>query len=226
MSLQPLEENRPLLRAFRRGEPEAFAAVFTQYAPRIAAMLRHGFAFNSGGRTYRYRGARMTADLEDRLHDVFERAFREQARMAYDGLSPYERYLSAIARNLIIDDLRKKEHALIDYTYLDEVPAKNVVPESVPPEDAEEIASNNELISLVARFKTTLNPRELQVYALRFEEGLMHKDIAEKTGLSESKIKTSERRIRERFFTFMKKHGYFAGYGKTTGGWLRSLVLL
>lgn len=223
----PLEEDRALLKRFRDGAPEALAEVFTQYGPSVAALLRHGFTFRSGNRTCRYRGARSTFDLEDRLHDVFARAFQERARLGYDGLTPYDKYVAGIARNLVIDDFRKKEHALVDYAYLDAAQVdEEVAIAPAQPEDAETAAANKELEALVVRFKGTLRPRERQIYELRFDEDLMHKEIVERTGLSESKIKTSERRIRERFFGFMKKHGYFANYRRTPGGWLRSLGVL
>ncbi len=224
--MTPLEENRTLLEAFRRGEPEALGAVFEGYGPRIATILRHGFVFRSGGRSCRYRGARSTFDLEDRLHDVFARAFSDRARLGYDGLTPYERYLGAIARNLIIDDFRKKEHALVDYAYLDETSATVDDTSGLAPNvpvDAGTAAADRQLAELVGRFRATLGPRERSVYECRFDGGLEHAAIAERTGLTESKIKTSERRIRERFFRFMKQHGYFSGYEKTSGGWLRWL---
>jgi RNA polymerase sigma-70 factor (ECF subfamily) len=227
--LKPLEEDRALLEAFRRGEPDALSAVFTQYGPGVAKILRHGFTFQSGGRNCRYRGARADFDLEDRLHDTFVRAFSERSRQSYDGLTPYDRYVAAIARNLVIDDFRKKENALVDYAYLDDVAVavddtSAIAPDK--PKDAEAIVADKELGELVERFKASLKAREREVYDLRFDQGLLHKEIAERTGLSESKIKTSEQRIRKRFFGFMKKHGYFTGYAKSGRGWLRSLGVL
>lgn len=228
--MEPLEKDRALLDAFRRGEPRALTSVFEQYAPRVAKLLRHGFAFESGGRSCRYRGAHSQFDLEDRLHDVFVRAFSERARAGYDGLKPYDRYVAGIARNLIIDDFRKKQHALVDYQFLDEVPATvddsaGIAP--TMPQDAEAAVADEQLRNLVSQFKDALDERERTVYDLRFDQGLQHKDIATKTGLSESKIKTSEQRIRKRFFVFMKKHGYFTGYKKSvSGGWLQTLGIL
>ncbi len=229
MDIPALEEDRALLEGFRRGDPEALAAVFRRYAPRVAEVLRHGFTFNSGGRSCRFRGAHSTFDLEDRLHDTFARAFADRARDGYDGLTPYDRYLSTIAKNLVIDDFRRKERALVDYDFLDEAP--HAVDFSQPiaparPADAEALASDKELEALVSRFVDDLGTREREVYELRFLRGLQHKDIATRTGLSESKIKTSERRIRTKFFRMLKKNGYLTGYEKTGGGWLRSVGVI
>jgi RNA polymerase sigma factor (sigma-70 family) len=221
-----LEEDRDLLERFRRGERGALSIVFHRYAPGVAALLRHGFVFQSRGRWCRFRGARSPADLEDRLHDVFARAFSEPARLGYDGISPYDRYVASIARNLAIDDFRRKEHTLLAYALEDEIPAAEA-PAGVlnaPTDDAEANVASDELSSLVIGFKAGLTGRERQVFELRFEEGLEHKDIMARTRLSASKIKTSELRIRRAFFRLMKKHGYFDAYTQDRGGWLRSIV--
>jgi DNA-directed RNA polymerase specialized sigma24 family protein len=76
---------------------------------------------------------------------------------------------------------------------------------------------------LVREFTATLKPREAQIYRLRFEQGQDHKAIADETGLSPSKIKTSEKRIRTGFFDFMKRRGYFGAYAQSSSGWLRAL---
>ena len=76
-----LVENRGLLDRFRRGEPAALAEVFRSYAVGVARLLRLGFDFYSDGRQCRFHGVSTEFDLEDRLHDVFARAFAEQARL-------------------------------------------------------------------------------------------------------------------------------------------------
>lgn len=226
-------ENRELLDAFRRGERHALERAYEHFAPSITGFLRQGFSFDSGGRQCRYLGARSQFDLDDRLHDVFSRAFSENARLAYDGLSSYRTYLFVIARNLIIDDFRKKQHALLEYS-MDAVdaavepagggtatdPIDGLFARSGDPRaDAE----NAELLSLVEKFKSKLPPREHEIYRLRFVDNLGHDEIATQTGMSKSKIKTSEQRIRERFFDFMQSHGYFEGYVREGRGWLRLL---
>lgn len=226
-----LVENRPLLDGFRRGDTAALTQVYSAYAPAIAAFLRGGFNFQSGGKSCRFKGARSEFDLEDRLHDVFGRAFSESARLAYDGLTPYKSYLFTIARNLVIDDFRKKEHALTEYA-IEDAPATSddasepllghVAQTGEPHRDNE----SAELVALVKQFKESLAEREREIYVMRFEEELEHKDIAVRTGLSPSKIKTSEGRVRVLFFEFMKRHGYFTGYSQDRRGWLRGLGVI
>jgi RNA polymerase sigma-70 factor (ECF subfamily) len=218
-----LVENRALLDRFRRGEPAALAEVFRAYAAGVAKLLRLGFDFQSEGRQCRFHGVSTEFDLEDRLHDVFARAFAETARLGYDGLTPYATYLRTIAKNLIIDDFRRKERALTEYSI--ELVESAPAPRTEAAGDPERDASTLELAGLVASFEASLTDRERTIYRLRFREELEHRDIVKQTGLSESKVKTSEKRIRVAFFEFMKRHGYFEGYRQDRKGWLRSLFI-
>ncbi|MBI4822195.1 MAG: sigma-70 family RNA polymerase sigma factor [Deltaproteobacteria bacterium] len=222
-----LVEDRKLLDAFRRGEAVALDRVYRQYAPPLAVFLRAGFSFRAEGRNCRFRGASSAFDLEDRLQDTFSRAFAQNARMSYDGLSPYRAYLFTISRNNVIDEFRRKERALTESfseepADLESEPAGDPRFGRGPATGRPEVdAESAELAGLVQRFRDELPGREREIYRLRFEEELEHKDIATRTGLSASKVKTSEKRIRTTFFEFMKERGYFAGFEANEGGWLR-----
>ena len=230
-----LTEDRQLLDGYRQGDRDALGRVFRAYAPAVAAWLRSGFSFTSGGRQCRFHGVRSEFDLEDRLHDVFGRAFGDAARKGYDGLSPFATYLRTITKNLIVDDFRKKERALTEYS-IEQIEGAAAPDEDAPGEPLSGVAAvtghpdrdagANEVIDLVARFKANLDARERHVYELRFERELEHKEIVKETGLSPAKVKTSEKRIRIAFFEFMKRHGYFAGYAQNDRGWLRSIFSL
>lgn len=225
-----LTEDRALLDRFRKGDPSALQTVYRHYAPAVARRLRAGFSFTSQGRRCRFHGTRSAFDLEDRVQETFTRAFSERARLAYDGLTSYEAYLFTITKNLIIDDFRKKARALVEYSVeADEhaaAPAHDAAHEPLHgvfsrTGDPSEDVGRAEVGALVARFEQELPAREQQIYRLRYKDELEHKAIAEQTGLSPSKIKTSEQRIRLRFFRFMQAHGYFAGYEQQPQGWLR-----
>ncbi len=224
-----LVEDRALQDAFRRGDNAALLRVYRHYAPIIAKLMARGFSFQSQGRDCRFHGTRSTFDLEDRVQEVFARALSERARLAYDGLSCYEAYLRTIAKNLIIDDFRKKERALVEYSIdTQEAPDIRPVAASEPllgqlsaTGNPSEDVGRAEVVQLVAQFEADLGGREREIYRLRFVQELEHKDIVHQTGLSASKIKTSEQRIRTRFFRFMQDRGYFTGYVQQERGWLR-----
>src|ERR671919_469239 len=87
-----------LLEAFRRGEREALARVYRDHVDDVEAFLRARLA----------RAGRLTAwSLADLVQDVFLRAFANKARASYDGQREYQPYLRALARNLLIDRLRR-----------------------------------------------------------------------------------------------------------------------
>src|SRR5260370_32678632 len=107
-----LIERRELLDRFKRGERRALEEVYRHYAPELAAFLQRGFTFSSGGRPLRFSGYAQPFDLDNALQETFLRAFKESARVGYDGLHPYKSYLFAIARNLVLDEFRNREVAM------------------------------------------------------------------------------------------------------------------
>ena len=227
-----LTDDRELLEAFRRGDKDALVTVYRAYAPVVGRVLAAGFTFESQGRSCHFRGLRSAFDREDRLQDVFTRAFAERARLAYDGLTPYQAYLLKIARNLVIDEFRAKKRALVEY--FDEAPEQAEASSDGVGEplhglagvsgSPEADARTAETLALLERFRGSLGERERAILTLRFRDGLDHAQIEARTGLSPSRIKTSESRIRRRFFRFMKQHGYFDGYEQDERGWLRTLA--
>lgn len=227
-----LAENRELLDRFRKGEQKALKEVYVAYVDAVAKVIRFGFTFSSRGRSCRYRGAHSQFELEDRIHEVFLRAFTEKTRQQYDGVSSYTAYLRTIAKNLIIDDFRKKEHQMMDYSVEITDPEPSSAPQaSVEPlEGAMQVSGqpehdteNREILARVSEFQASLGERERKVFSLRFQEQLEHQQIAEQTGFSKSQIKTSEKRIRTLFFEYMQRHGYFQNYVQEQRGWLRKL---
>lgn len=121
-----LLESSDKLEAFRRGDRDLLDQVYRHYVGDVERMLRGGFTFTSQGDTIRFRGISAPFRLQEAIQDTFIKAFREQARHAYDGSRNYRPYLLAIARNLIIDDFRRRSLEsdlfvhLGDMTYRDE----------------------------------------------------------------------------------------------------------
>jgi RNA polymerase sigma-70 factor (ECF subfamily) len=103
-----LSSDRVLLEQFRAGKLEALTRVYEEYAGMIAGFLTRGFTFSSKGRALEFRGYQQPFDLENVLQETFVRAFSEPARLAYDGLTPYRSYLTAIARNLVLSEHRRR----------------------------------------------------------------------------------------------------------------------
>jgi len=215
-----LVDNRALLQRFRRGEAKALRQVLAHYAPLISGLLRRGFGFNVGGERIRFGGYESTFDLEDALQEVFRRAFSENARLNYDGLRPYKAYLGAIARNTVINEYQARKRKLERFAVElndtmhvveeewsasdDPLAFGDSEPTGKPAKDVETI----ELRNLLLTFRDTLSDRERDIFGLRFEEHLSHAAITERSGISPSKIKTTEAHIRKRLLHYLREHGY------------------
>src|SRR5437763_656168 len=104
-----LVERRELLDRFRVGQQSALAEVYRHYRPELVAFLSRGFSFRSGERTLSFRGYTQPYDLNNAVQETFARAFKESARLGYDGLRSYKWYLLTIARNFVIDEFRQRD---------------------------------------------------------------------------------------------------------------------
>ncbi|MCB9556373.1 MAG: sigma-70 family RNA polymerase sigma factor [Deltaproteobacteria bacterium] len=210
--------DRPLLEAFRRGDREALETVYEEYAPLVASFLARGFTFVSKGRQMHFRGYHQPFDLENTLHETFARAFGERARLAYDGLTPYRRYVIAIARNLVLSELRIRELALSQLVTVDDGEPLEAVFDSMseapvgttPPEEggAEGAYLLRELASLYQQFVDQLEPNQRVFFVARFEDGMTQVESGRCAGLSHMQSRSLEKKLRRQFLRFMQNHGY------------------
>ncbi len=230
-----LVEDRALLDAFRRGDREALARVFTHYAEELARLLAGGFAFVVDGKTCRFQGYRSRFDLEDKLHEVFAKAFAEKARLGYDGLGSFRNYLFGIARHAVIDDFRSKQRAMLRFSIDDEnLPEPVAEPHEESVEVLEGLVSNTgdpvrdvehaELAGLLGRLRAELSAEEEEVFRLRFVEGRSLAEVEAQTGRSPSKVKTTEQRLRRRLVDTIWSSGYLDDLRGRAGGWFERLV--
>jgi RNA polymerase sigma factor (sigma-70 family) len=227
-----LVERRELLDRFRSGQRSALEEVYRHYAPEVANFLSRGFGFSSRGRDMRFTGYAQPCDLDNALQETFARAFRESARLGYDGLHSYKNYLLAIARNFVLDELRSREVAMTPFVELqadgggagdapvtlDEGAAPEaslqVAPTGPRQASAEQDFLRNELGKLYASFVASLDERDRTFFHARFEEQLTQVDAGARAELSHMQARTLEKKLRERFLKFMQRHGYLEAYGR------------
>jgi RNA polymerase sigma-70 factor (ECF subfamily) len=186
---------RDLLERFRAGERAALEAVYRHHAPDVARHLRHGFTL---GR-FHFAGYSQPFDLDNAVQETFARAFKESARVAYDGLRPFGAWLFSIARNLVIDDLRERRLALEPFLQPD-AEAADAAPE-------EELL-RHELRRLYYDFVEQLDGRERAFFLLRFEEQRTQVEAGRACGLSHMQARTREKRLRRQFLAHMQRGGY------------------
>jgi RNA polymerase sigma-70 factor (ECF subfamily) len=222
-----LIERRELLDRFKRGERRALEEVYRHYAPEVAAFLHRGFTFQSGGRPLRFAGYAQPFDLDNALQETFMRAFKESARLGYDGLHPYKSYLLAIARNLVLDEFRNREvamspfidrleaAALVERSEGDEAAPATTVSDSPSANTSAELDFlRNELARLYAAFVARLDERDRTFFRHRFEEQRTQIDAGAQSGLSHMQARTLEKKLRRAFLAFMQANGYLEAYAQ------------
>lgn len=196
---------RDLVRGFKAGERAALTEVYRRHAEEVALLLRHGFAFESGGRGHRFVGFGSGFELQDVLHETFRRAFEPRARAAYDGIRPYGAYVGTIARNLVLRSFRARE---VLFPLLDgggEQPTV-VSPIDEGPSPEREV-HDAEVRELVAGFLATLAPDDRRLIELRFVEGLSQRDAAAALGLGRQRVRTREKQLRGKLLEYLRERG-------------------
>ncbi len=193
-----LTTDRSLLDAFRRGDRTAMEAVYRHYAPPLSKRVASGLS-GGGGRV------RVSSPFEVGavVQEVFTRAFSERARLAYDGLSPYAAYLSTIARNYLLNELRVREEPAPP-----EELASAVGDGGEKAQSPHEHAEASELLRLTQDFVRGRPEREQAIYQARFEQGLTQDAAAKALGLTRIQVRRAEANLRASLFTHLKAKGY------------------
>jgi len=134
---------------------------------------------------YIYRWLRNRADAEDLTQDVFIKMFR--ALYSYSRQSSFRAWLYRIARNRVIDFLRRKKPQSVDI--------EDVVVEdgNLTPMEIYERSSEQEILQKVI---DTLPPLYREVLLLRHRDELSYEEIVETTGIALGTIKARLHRAR------------------------------
>jgi len=199
-----LAENRDLLDAFRRGEEGALIRVYDHYAEEVARFLTVGFRVRSSQGPSRMRLSPL--DMEGALQETFVRAFAPSARAAYDGLRPFRNWLFSLARLAAIDTLRAANRIARDAVPLEDE-AQDLASSGPSPEDD---LLDGELRRLVQGFLAGLPVADGAIARDRFIDGLSQETVAERLGLTRSRLRTREGAIRSAFLRYLSDSGWLA----------------
>ena len=187
--------------------------VFDHYSDALASYLSHGFSFQTGGQRLRFNGVRDRQDLHDVLAETFCHAFKERARLSYNGLVAYQGYLRTIARNIVIDTLRSKGSR---WEVFEETTTDPQVEGEVA-QSPERTFEQAELSSLMQSFFETLSPDDQQFTSLRYGQGLSQQEVARRLKRSRRWIRSRETELRKRLLAFTRDTGYLPT-GAAPGG--------
>ena len=154
-----------LVDAARKGDPEAFGALFDRYHAPV----------------YRYVVARVNrpSDAEDLAQLVFVKALEALPRYESRGV-PFGGWLFRLARNVVIDHIRtRREHAPLDL----------IVERSTDADGPDELAVLRQEMDSVAAALRRLTPEQREAIELRFFAGLSAREAAEAMGRQEGTVR-------------------------------------
>jgi RNA polymerase sigma-70 factor (ECF subfamily) len=158
--------------------------------------------YTSQTRTLRFAGARDSFELEALVQEVFTRAFEPRTRLAYDGLRPYAGFLNGIARNVVLDRVRK------DARHQEVATAPEVI-DSVHAIEVELPADEQRGRDLVQTFLDSMcTDEDRALFALRYDQELSQVDAAAAAKLTRIKIRRWETKFRARLLRFLKRSDY------------------
>ena len=188
-----LRDDARVREAFRRGEKWALAEVYRVYFPLVSTVAVRGF----GG----FSGFYNPADRDDAIQTIFAAAFEERARLSYNGLDPYTRFLRGIAQNVCRRML--EQSARFRRTDGQEEQA-----ESRRPPCALNTLIDVQEQEVVRRFVESVDTEpERTVLRAYFVEGCAEEKIAEDTRLTRYRVRKTIAKLHKRMKRFLADHG-------------------
>jgi RNA polymerase sigma-70 factor (ECF subfamily) len=155
-----------LIKLLKKGEMTAFNAIYAMYCHKI-----HEFVF---------RYLKQEEDAEEIVQEVFVKIW--QARDKIDVYASFESFLFTIAYNATISLLRKRMNDNKSREYLKSLQQIDTTDQITNELHFKEL--NQKVQSLLGQ----LTSRQREVYLLSREEGLTHKEIAERLNISENTV--------------------------------------
>lgn len=164
-TLKPGDDYALLLSKLKEGDSTAFASLYGLYSKMLLSNILH-----------------MVKDPEvakELLQDLFLKIWEKRATI--DPEKSFKSFLFTIAKNIVYDYLRK---VALDKKLTQELIANTIESYS----HTEELLSFKEKNACLSQAIDRLSPQSKQVYQLCKIEGLSHKEISERLGISISTV--------------------------------------
>lgn len=178
-----------LLQRFREGERSAMESVYRAYVDSVARAIAG--ALRRYGREGWLKGWReIAADVPDLVQEVFTRAFEPQTRRSFDGVREYGPFLHQIARNVVVDHLRRRTRRMIRE-------AEVLVEETVAGARPSELPADPAMMTIVGDYIERLSPEMRRIHEAMYVRGLSQREAAAALGLGRQVVRTLESRLRQ-----------------------------
>ncbi|RXK83113.1 RNA polymerase sigma factor [Filimonas effusa] len=171
-----------LLNRVVKGDEAAFRTLFHQYWDHIYTVA---FTFTKSDTL-----------SEELVQDIFLKIWIGREKL--DGVASFSNYLFIVARNHILNQLRKKVY---------EVPFREQVLAYFAADDnPEQYVQNRQVGELVERGIALLSPQQQAVYRMSRQQGMNQDEIAAALGISVSTVKTHMSKALYALREFLKSH--------------------
>jgi RNA polymerase sigma factor (sigma-70 family) len=171
-----------------RGESIQFEVL--RHAQKVAALVERGCSIRRAGGSWAGRVWVSPEDHADVVQEVFVKALAPGRLDRYDPERSYEPYLLMIARNTMIDWMRRRTAV----RRLHHLPSLH--PTGEPPEGARPPWEDDGNLVAAERYVNGLAGDLREVYRLRYAEGLSQDQAARAMGISRQSLRTLEQRLR------------------------------
>ena len=148
--------------------------------------------------TWPLKYLRSPLSAQDAVQDAFTRVWQNRAELP--AIDHFESWLTAVTRNLLINQLRKKIPAVSDTSPTD----LGIIAQADQP--AGHPIEIKELETLIRQAIHQLPPQQQQVYRLRQEENLPHKEIADRLGISYNTAREHMSKALKNIRAFLQTH--------------------
>ena len=159
--------NIELVKLLKKGDITAFDVIYKKYSRRL-----YGFVFGY---------VKQETDTEEIVQEVFLKIWKSRNKI--NVYSSFESFLFTVAHNATVNVLKKRA---IEQKYVDHVKSLQQI------DNTYELTDEIQYKELVAKYQDLLkelSPRQKEIFHLSREEGLSHKEIAEKLGISANTVK-------------------------------------
>lgn len=168
-----------IIQSVLRGDKDAFAALVTRHAEAV-----YKFA---------YRYLRNSGDAEDVAQEAFVRAWKNIKK--FDETKNFKTWLFAIAKNAALDLIKKKKPLLFSQIAVeDDQLDAFFAPFAPAPELPDAVFARKTARADVARSLAALPPGYRTVLAMRYNDHLKFREIAETLGEPIDTVKSKHRR--------------------------------
>ena len=184
--MEPTDDE--LIEAYREGDAAAFRALVDRYTPQL-----YGFS---------YRMTHRAEESEDIVQETFVKVWKTLERYRSEGT--FRPWIFAVARNTVIDHMRKKKMPVVsDY---DTAEGKNVLMETVADPEAMplELLIKAEQKGLLQRALDSLSPPDREVLLLHYGEDMTFDAIGKMLDKPLNTVKSRHRRAIQKLQDYFK----------------------